>query len=43
QGHGNKAMAGLLGLSPKTIEDHRAAVFQKTQTQSVAQMIALSR
>ncbi|WP_322964938.1 response regulator transcription factor [Sphingomonas fuzhouensis] len=43
QGHGNKAMAGLLGLSPKTIEDHRAAVFQKTQTQSVAQLIALSR
>ncbi|WP_294245966.1 response regulator [uncultured Sphingomonas sp.] len=43
QGHGNKAMAGLLGLSPKTIEDHRAAVFLKTQTQSVAQLIALSR
>ncbi|WP_230483931.1 response regulator transcription factor [Sphingomonas sp. Leaf21] len=43
QGHGNKAMAGLLGLSPKTIEDHRAAVFAKTQTQGVAQLIALSR
>ncbi len=43
QGHGNKAMAGLLGLSPKTIEDHRAAVFHKTRTQSVAQLIALSR
>lgn len=43
QGHGNKAMAGLLGLSPKTIEDHRAAVFLKTRTQSVAQLIALSR
>lgn len=43
QGHGNKAVAGLLGLSPKTIEDHRAAVFAKTRTQSVAQLIALSR
>ncbi|WP_314375790.1 response regulator [Sphingomonas paucimobilis] len=43
QGHGNKAMAGLLGLSPKTIEDHRAAVFAKTRTQSVAQLIALAR
>ncbi|MEJ8631013.1 response regulator [Sphingomonas sp. I4] len=43
QGHGNKAMATLLGLSTKTIEDHRAAVFHKTQTQSVAQLIALSR
>lgn len=43
QGHGNKAMAALLGLSPKTIEDHRAAVFLKTRTQSVAQLIALSR
>jgi two-component system response regulator FixJ len=43
QGHGNKAMATLLGLSPKTIEDHRAAVFLKTRTQSVAQLIALSR
>lgn len=43
QGHGNKAMAGLLGVSPKTIEDHRAAVFAKTRTQSVAQLIALAR
>ncbi len=43
QGHSNKAVAGLLGLSPKTIEDHRAAVFVKTRTQSVAQLIALSR
>ena len=43
QGHGTKAMAGLLGLSPKTIEDHRAAVFAKTRTQSVAQLIALAR
>ena len=43
QGHGNKAMAWLLGLSPKTIEDHRAAVFAKTRTQSVAQLIALAR
>ncbi|WP_343528109.1 response regulator [Sphingomonas sp.] len=41
QGHGNKAMAALLGLSQKTIEDHRAAVLAKTQTQSVAQLIAL--
>jgi two-component system response regulator FixJ len=43
QGHSNKAVAAALGLSPKTIEDHRAAIFMKTGTTGLAQLIALTR
>ncbi|MBB4086218.1 response regulator transcription factor [Sphingomonas carotinifaciens] len=41
QGHSNKAVAALLGLSPKTVEDHRAAVLAKTGANGLAQLIAL--
>jgi len=40
-GHSNKAIAGHLGLSVKTIENHRAAVVTKTGTNGLAQLIAL--
>jgi two-component system response regulator FixJ len=43
QGHPNKVVADLLGLSAKTIEDHRAAVFAKTRTLGLAQLIAITR
>ncbi|MBD8617666.1 FixJ family two-component response regulator [Sphingomonas sp. PP-CE-3G-477] len=43
QGHSNKAVADLLTLSPKTIEDHRAAIVAKTGTNGLAQLIALAR
>jgi two-component system response regulator FixJ len=43
QGHSNKAVADLLALSPKTIEDHRAAIVTKTGTNGLAQLIALAR
>jgi FixJ family two-component response regulator len=43
QGHSNKAVADLLGLSPKTVEDHRAAIVAKTGTNGLAQLIALTR
>lgn len=42
QGHPNKVVADRLGLSPKTIEDHRAAVIAKTGANGLAQLIALA-
>lgn len=42
-GHPNKVIADQLGLSPKTIEDHRAAVMAKTGVNGLAQLIALTR
>jgi FixJ family two-component response regulator len=41
QGHSNKVIAGMLGLSPKTVEDHRASVMAKTGVNGLAQLIAL--
>ncbi|MFV0624401.1 response regulator transcription factor [Sphingomonas sp. ac-8] len=43
QGHSNKAVAAILAVSPKTVEDHRAAIVAKTGTNGLAQLIALSR
>lgn len=43
QGHSNKAVADILGLSPKTVEDHRAAIVAKTGANGLAQLIALAR
>lgn len=42
QGHSNKSIAATLGLSPKTVEDHRAAVLSKTGATSLVQLIALA-
>ncbi|MBW6522696.1 response regulator [Sphingomonas sp. RHCKR47] len=43
EGHPNKVVADRLGLSPKTVEDHRAAVLAKTGANGLAGLIALSR
>jgi FixJ family two-component response regulator len=43
QGMSNKMVAGELGLSPKTIEDHRASIIAKTGVASAAGLIALMR
>jgi FixJ family two-component response regulator len=43
QGHPNKVVADRLGLSSKTVEDHRAAILAKTGTNGLAQLIALTR
>lgn len=40
--HPNKVVADRLGLSPNTIEDHRAAVIAKTGANGLAQLIALA-
>lgn len=42
-GMSNKMVAGELNLSPKTIEDHRAAIVTKTGATSIALMVALVR
>jgi len=41
KGQSNKMIAAGLGLSPKTIEDHRASIMAKTATSGLAQLIAL--
>ncbi|WP_159980627.1 MULTISPECIES: response regulator transcription factor [unclassified Novosphingobium] len=43
RGHSNKAMAGVLGISERTVEDHRASIVAKTRTNGMAQLVALSR
>lgn len=43
QGHSNKAVAAILCLSPKTVEDHRSSIMTKTGTNGLAQLIALAR
>ena len=43
QGMSNKMVAAALSLSPKTIEDHRAAIVAKTGASSPAALIALVR
>lgn len=42
RGLSTKAIAHELGLSPKTVEDHRAQISVKTGTNGLAQLIALA-
>lgn len=42
-GHPNKVVAEMLGLSQRTVEDHRAAIMAKTGSNGLAQLIALGR
>ncbi len=39
EGHSTKAIAALLGVSPATIETHRAHVFEKLDLHSVAEAV----
>jgi two-component system CheB/CheR fusion protein len=41
KGQSNKMIAASLGLSPKTIENHRASIMAKTGAGGLAQLIAL--
>jgi FixJ family two-component response regulator len=43
RGLSNKMVAANLGIHPKTVEDHRASVMRKSQTNSLAQLIELER
>lgn len=42
RGLSSKAIAAELGLSPKTVEDHRAQIAAKTGTSGLAQLIELT-
>lgn len=41
QGHSSKGVAARLGISPRTVEDHRARIAEKTGTSTIAQLIEL--
>jgi two-component system response regulator FixJ len=41
-GHGNKAIAYLLSISPRTVENHRARVMQKMNARNVAELVRLA-
>ena len=38
-GHGNKQAARLLGISARTVETHRASIFEKLEVDSLAQLV----
>jgi FixJ family two-component response regulator len=43
RGLSNKMIAAELGIKPKTVEDHRAAIMAKTRSNSIAQLVELER
>ncbi len=42
EGRMNKTIAAELGISAKTVEDHRASIMKKTATRSVAELVKLA-
>ncbi len=41
-GHANKVIAHHLGISPRTVEIHRARVMEKTKAHSLSQLVRLA-
>jgi DNA-binding NarL/FixJ family response regulator len=39
EGHGNKAIAGMLGISVKTVETHRATIMRKIGASSIVDVV----
>ena len=42
EGRMNKIIAAELGISAKTVEDHRASIMRKMQVRSVAELVRLA-
>ena len=42
-GHPNRDVAAQLGISPRTVEVHRARIMEKLECRSLAELIAMSR
>ena len=42
EGNSNKAIAYLLGASPRTIENHRAKVMEKMQADSLPDLVRMA-
>jgi two-component system response regulator FixJ len=42
EGHSNKVTANSLGLSPRTVEIHRARVMEKMQARSLSELVRLA-
>jgi len=42
-GHSNKEVAQHLGISPRTVENHRARIMEKTGAHSLAELVARAR
>ena len=40
-GHSNKVIAAMLGISPRTVEVHRAHLFEKLEAASVSDLVKL--
>jgi len=43
EGHTNKVVAAELGISPKTVEAHRANIMRKSGARGLADLIALGK
>lgn len=41
-GHGNKTVARMLSISPRTVENHRAQIMRKTHTRNIASLVHLA-
>ncbi len=39
EGHSNKEIAGILSVSPATVETHRAHIFQKLDVHNTAELV----
>lgn len=41
-GHGNKTVARMLAISPRTVENHRARIMRKTGSRNIATLVHLT-
>jgi len=42
EGKSNKVLAGELGISPRTVEVHRASIMTKTRANSLSELVRMA-